>query len=263
MTRPRLTLLTVAVLALALTQADCRRRPPDDEKPPPPPPEFALDHFKVYEVERQEVEFKVLLSDQLGAKPAVLVALTHFANPTRKRHPGAEVGIKDVNAHLTWYLLNQEEPEPRRTVRFRNQFGQSSVDIRDPRFLLVPTQKVSHQGSAFPEKLDHYKCYDVTQINTVPPPPPLVLGDQFGTEDNVQVGPPRLFCIPAKKEREGHETRPIVNEKDHLAVYEIVPQPQEREIKTLDQFGEWALRVTRSVWLAVPTEKQVVVAHDN
>ncbi len=232
-------------------------------KKPGPSPE--LEHFKVYEVEKVEVDFRVRLTDQLDDDPkeANLEALSHFANPTRKVHAGVQVGIKDNNRHLNWYAITQQQPEPRRTIRYLNQFGQHSVDIGNPRFLLVPSQKTSDEGSVFPESLDHYKCYEVIQVNTAPVPPVVTLGDQFGSEQNVQVGKPRFFCFPVMKERVGAGSHDIVNADDHLAVYEIPPKAHQLEIKARDQFGKRALKVIRSVLLAVPTEKQVVVTHEN
>lgn len=226
---------------------------------------WALDHFKVYEVERVAATFKVRLSDQLNLPlhDATVGALTMFANPTRKTHGGTQVGIKDANAHFDWYVLTQSQAEPRRTIRFRNQFGQHSVDIKAPRFLLVPAQKTSDAGSAFPETLDHYECYEIIKVNTVPPPPVVGLRDQFGSEPQVQVGKPRFFCTPVRKVREGHPPVGVKNAKDHLAVYELPPKPHAVTIKTRDQFGSRALKVIRSVMLAVPTEKQAAVAHSN
>jgi len=225
----------------------------------------ALDHFKIYEVQKVAVSFKVKLSDQLNLPlhDVKLEALTMFANPTRKKHGNVGVGIQDKNAHLTWYALTQPQVEPRRTVRFRNQFGQHSVDIKTPRFLLVPAQKTSDAGSAFPETLDHYKCYEVIQVNTAPALPVVALQDQFGAKPAVQVGKPRFFCTPVRKVREGHPPVGIKNAKDHLAVYDLPPQQNATAIKTKDQFGNRELKVIRSVLLAVPTEKQAVVAHPN
>jgi hypothetical protein len=231
-------------------------------KKPSPLPE--LDHFKVYEVEKVEVDFRVRLTDQLDTAPkeSNLEALSHFANPSRKVHAGDQVGVKNPNRHLNWYALTQQQPEPRRTIRYLNQFGQHSVDIQDPRFLLVPAQKTSDDGSVFPKSLDHYKCYEVIEVNTAPAPPVVTLGDQFGSEQNVQVGKPRYFCLPVMKEREGERPHEIVNADDHLAVYDIPPEAHQLEIKVRDQFDERALKVIRSVLLAVPTEKQVVVTHE-
>lgn len=222
-----------------------------------------LDHFQIYSVKSVPAPFEVGLLDQFGPafKPGKLQAITFFANPTRKVAGNTTVGISDANAHLTWYTLLQAQPEPVRTVRFKNQFGQHSVDIKDPRALLVPTQKTSHAGSEFPRSLDHYKCYRVVKVNTAPPPPKVTLGDQFGTRQNVQVGPPALFCTPAWKERKGEKPTALFDEKDHLAIYKLPAAPKPLGIKTKDQFGEHQLNVLSSVMLAVPTEKQVAVPH--
>jgi hypothetical protein len=224
----------------------------------------ALDHFQVYLVRTVDAKFEVALTDQFAPAPkkGVVGKITHFANATRKVHGHTQVGIEDPNAHLTWYALKQPQAEPRRTVRFRNQFGQSSVDIRDPRFLLVPTHKTSHPGSEFPKTLDHYKCYRVVRINTVPPPPLVKLGDQFGSR-SAQVGKPVLFCTPVQKQRRDEHPPKLLDEKTHLAIYALPAAPRTVAIKTKDQFGEHELRVLRSVMLAVPTEKQAVVAHPN
>lgn len=221
-----------------------------------------LDHFRAYDVKPVPVSFRVQLSDQLDPAPkdAELDALVLFANPSRKVHGATSVGVKDGDRHFTWYALKQAQPEPRRTVRFRNQFGQHSVDIRDPRFLLVPAEKTSDPGSEFPKTLDHYKCYEIVTVNTAPALPVVTLGDQFDTA-SLQVGAPNLFCTPVKKVREGEPPVGIQNAKDHLAVYDLPPKPVARDIKALDQFGDHELVVTQSVLLVVPTEKQVVVAH--
>ena len=235
-----------------------------EKMPPRELPE--LDHFKVYEVEQVPVGFLVRLTDQFDTAPkeANLDTLTHFANPTRKVHTaGAQGGIKDTNRHLNWYTIRQEQPEPRRTIRFINQFGQHSVVIRNPRYLLVPAQKTLVEGSVFPDSLDHYKCYEVIRVDLVPDLPVVTLGDQFGSEQNVQVRGPRYFCLPVRKERDGEPPHHIVNAKDHLAIYDIPPRPHQRTIEVLDQFGVRLLVVSRSVMLAVPTEKQAVVTHGN
>ncbi len=224
-----------------------------------------MDHFRVYLVQEVPVQEQVRLTDQFdpNAKEARLEALTHFANPSRKVAPAGDEGIKDGNRHLNWYRLNQQVPEPRRTIRFRNQFGQHSVDTRDPRFLAVPAQKTSDRNSSFPDSLDHYKCYGIININTAPPLPVVTVGDQFNSQANVQVGDPRLFCLPVRKEREGESPQGIKNSDDHFAVYDMPPQADPRTIQTRDQFRQRPLQVIRSVWLAVPTEKQAVVAHNN
>jgi hypothetical protein len=224
----------------------------------------SLEHFHVYQVQKVDVPFAVALTDQFdpAAKDGKIETITHFANPARKSHGGGQFGVNHPERHLTFYTLKQGQAEPRRTVRFRNQFGQHSVDVRDPVFLLVPTQKTS-AGNAFPDSLDHYKCYEIVTVNTAPPLPVVTIGDQFGLRQNVQVGKPRFFCPPVEKEVAGQPPKPIQNGVDHLAVYDLPPQAQTVTIETKDQFGGHALDVLESVLLIVPTEKQVVVAHQN
>lgn len=243
---------TPAVAAVALL--GCRTAPG--------PAPAKLDHFLVYEVERVEAGHEVRVSDQfnLPLAPAVLEIQTHFANPARKHHAGGSAGIVDTDHHLSWYTLREQQP--RRTVRFRNQFGQHSVDTGPSAFFLVPTQKTSHPGSEFPRDLDHYRCYRVVRVNTAPALPVVQVGDQFETVGGLQVGPPVLFCNPARKVREGEPPVGVQNADDHLAVYSLPPATVERGIAVRDQFGDRDLRVRRRVLLAVPTEKQVFVTHD-
>ena len=249
MTLPRVGSCVLAI-ALALAATGCT-------------PTLTVQHFRIYDVQSVPFEAHVRLTDQLdpAAKDAKLTVLTHFANPSRKVHSGHTAGVDRPDEHFDVYALDQPQPEPRRTVRFRNQFGQHSVDIREPLSLLVPAQKTSHPGSSFPDDLDHYKCYRIVAINTAPSLPVVTLGDQFGSHSGVQVKDPVLFCIPVKKEREGEPPKEIIKSFDHLAIYDLPPMAVPQQITTRDQFGDRPLSVLRSVMLAVPTEKQVVVAH--
>lgn len=218
-------------------------------------------HFALYKVEPREVDFQAALKGQfdLAPKQVHLLEITHFANPAEKQHGGTVAKIRDRNAHLTWYDIEQANPEVLRTVRFKNQFGQHSVRIKAPRSLLVPTEKTSDPGSVFPESLDHYKCYEVINAPTVPNLPVVTLADQFGTKPSLQVGPPRFFCLPVSKQLPGAAPEAIKNKQNHLAIYELPPQPKDVTISSRDQFGNQDLIVDRLVFLAVPTTKQAVV----
>lgn len=248
--------IALAVAALAFAAVTALLAPP----PAAGAAAARLDHFLVYEVKRVEAQHKVELSDQfnLPLAPAVLEWQTHFANPTRKVHAGGSAGIVDTDHHLSWYTA--PAPQPRRTVRFRNQFGQHSVDTGASAFLLVPTQKTSDRGSEFPKDLDHYRCYRVVKVNVAPTLPAVRLRDQFGPS-SAQVGGPVLFCNPSRKVREGERPVGVQNADDHLAVYRLPPRAVEKRIRVRDQFGDRTLRTTRRVYLAVPSEKQAVATH--
>ncbi|MDX1503958.1 MAG: hypothetical protein R3325_16485 [Thermoanaerobaculia bacterium] len=244
-----------AAIALALAVAGCTTSPAI--------PTFEIDHFRFYEVEPQPAEAEVALKGQFDDDfvRARVERVTHFGNPSRKVHAAHETGVKRPDDHFTWYTIDQQREEPRRTIRFRNQFGQYSVDTRKARALLVPTQKTSHAGSAFPDRLDHYKCYQVIRLNTAPATPALLLGDQFGSQQGVAIIGPRFFCVPVVKRHPGHETRPLFDEETHYAVYLATQQPRPVEITTRDQFGERELSVLETAFFAVPTIKQVFVEH--
>ncbi|NIP95324.1 MAG: hypothetical protein GWO24_18520 [Akkermansiaceae bacterium] len=85
----------------------------------------------------------------------------------------------------------------------------------------------------------HYDCYRVVMA---PPPPvmPIVdLSDQFGFHELTEVLEARYLCAPAEKTREDGTVYPIVETvdgRDHLACYEVLPDPWVEQITTRDQF---------------------------
>ncbi len=221
-----------------------------------------LQHYTIYKVEPAQAGFQAAVTGQFdtGPKQVQLLRFSHFANPASKQIPGAApTRIWQPNAHLNWYDIEQSEPEPLRTVRFKNQFGDHSVRIKDPRALLVPAEKTSDPDSAFDKNLDHYKCYALEAIFSGPDLPAVTLKDQFGTEQSVPIRKPAYFCVPVSKQLPTGALEKIKNAKNHLAIYALEPRPRDRDISTLDQFGDASLAIERLVYLAVPTEKRAVV----
>jgi hypothetical protein len=210
--------------------------------------EFRLDHFKVYQVKEQEAGIRVELAGQFDREPkaAVLTRLTHFANPVSKNHEG----IRDKNAHLTWYELEEKEGDSERDLVVRNQFGQQNFTIGRAVAFLAPALKRERE-SVFPWGLDHFKCYEVLDAPSFGNE--VLLEDQFGT-DQVAVWQARLFCVPAEK-RIGERRYPIKNERDHLTFYEITPHEKVEERWVEDQFGRRSLVTLKSTLLGVPTLK--------
>jgi hypothetical protein len=211
--------------------------------------DFRLDHFKVYVVKETPVEHVVAFKGQFDREPTkvALRAITNFANPVSKNGEG----ILDKNAHLTWYLFKTERENPKRVVLFENQFGRQKVIIGQPRWLLVPTQKLE-EGSEFPRRLDHYVGYEVLEGKSIGKA--VSLEDQFGAEKESAVRLPKVFCVPVEKTH-GDRVSKIINERNHLAVYDITPREHEVRIKTKDQFDDRIVAVLKSVWLCVPSAK--------
>lgn len=219
-----------------------------------------LDHFKAYElVEPQQILGGVELTDQFAseAKSADLHYLTHFATPVAKEHAGRTIGIFHEHHHLSWYQIGQEQGEPRREIQFTNQFGANTVVIGEPRLLLTPARKLSDPDSQPPERLDHYKCYEVLEVGNAPEGVLVNLDDQFGLVTDVFLGPPKFFCPPALKSAPGHaNTGSFHNEDKHLVVYELPSVPAaQQDARVKDQFREWPIAWEQAVYLAVPSTK--------
>ncbi len=207
-----------------------------------------LDYFKFYDVANQGAGYVVGLQGQFDRSPEKVQCtyLNLFANPASKNGEA----IVDKNAHLNWYDLYDPTPDPTRVVAYENQFGQAKMYIGRAYSLLVPAQKME-KGSAFPEKLDHYKVYQVLQGE------PIVQGvtleDQFGKSET-KVYDPVFFAVPVKKWYEG-QTYGIHNEKAHLVMYRIYPESVQKTIMVRDQFARRYEQVFRSVLLAAPSVK--------
>lgn len=245
MRTPRL--VTLALAALLLVPAGAASA----QVVPP------LDHFLVYEHAPFPAGFAVALQGQFDNFPqqANLPQHTHFANPVKKTHSGSTSPIADPWRHLVWYRILSSASEPIRTVRYRNQFGLASVRIQSPVFLVVPAEKLSHAGgSQPPTNADHYKCYQIVALGSVPPTPIVTLSDQFQTRSGVGVFSPRYFCVPVRKTHAG-TVFPINNPREHLVVYDLSPWTFQRQVITRDQFLVSDFVTQRAVWLAVPTEK--------
>ena len=209
-----------------------------------------LDHFKFYDVANQRVGVRVRLQGQFDKEPEVceLTYVNLFANPVSKNGEA----IYDKNAHLTWYDLYDPAPDPVRSVVVENQFAKKQpIYTGRACALLVPTHKVE-KGSAFPERLDHFKVYQVLRGRDVEPK--VKLKDQFGS-DNPEVYTPSFFAVPVTKWADKNVFK-IQNERAHLLLYRIDPGPVDKTILTADQFGKRHLRVFRSVLLGVPSLKK-------
>ena len=208
--------------------------------------------------------------------------LLNFCNPVEKRHLGTTT-ITNPDAHYKVYdIIDLSVPPlpPRpRTVTVSNQFGTTTLFAVLPIALVVPTQKVSVNGTStglgFPTGVDHFKCWGIPDPLDFPgfgfPPRPnpgvfVDLTDQFHTEPNVLVGDVLVFCNPVVKTRldlpvtdPGYVT-PILNPLDHLVCYLISGAPFPTVLSTHNQFFPLGgppeiVGVTDPALLCVPTKK--------
>lgn len=214
--------------------------------------EFRLDHFLIYGLENQQlVKESVTLEGQFDEREpvkAMLTRLVKFANPVMKDR----CDILDKNAHMTGYSLYQRVSEPKRFVKLDNQFGKGQeIIISDAVAMWAPARKYE-SGIRFPEKLDHYKVYQIVDMKPIQKE--VQLKDQFDSR-MAKVIIPVAFAVPVEKVHEG-KTFSIYNKDTHLTIYAISPSKDiPKIIKARDQFDSYLLRIGRSHRLAVPSRK--------
>lgn len=210
--------------------------------------ELKLDYFNFYDAANQSAGYIVGLQGQFDRTPekAQLTYLNLFANPVSKNGEP----MFDKNAHFTWYDLYDPSPDPVREVTLENQFGKQRVYTGRAYALLVPAQKME-KGSVFPERLDHYKIYQILQGEPVNKE--VKLEDQFGAMEG-RVYYPMFLAAPVKKWYEG-QTFGIHNEKAHILMYRIYPKMLEKTVAVRDQFSRRYLHLFRSVLLGAPSVK--------
>ncbi len=286
----RFTIGTIAGL-LFLCGAAVQAQPPGT----PPSPEQAAEtgplrsgDFKVYDIKgiptSHEVTLKTRFNDQpLAATLFQLAALAQpvwVDDPTEQPvapSPGAadanaidgavtsapnsgEVEVDDGCTNLTWYRLEQAEPEPPRYVEVENRFGVQRLTLRKPRFLLAPARPCGFAAASATEgnsQLDHFKGYEVTDcrpVNRV-----VSLLDPSGIcESHVPVLKPRYVALPVEKTHDGNVTE-ITDPDRCLAFYEI--QSTSEPLVTVgieDQFAQCDVCLRKAVLLGTPSRVTLI-----
>ena len=193
-----------------------------------------------------------------------------FMDPVNKwplSPPGDPELIRDPDLHYRWYTTGLQS-QGTRIVKVTNQFAdQEPWEIRNqPEFLLAPASKILGPGEPGPPPPgQHYDCYQV--LFGSPAFAVVDLNDQFGPHFPTDVLDPRYLCAPAEKTTEGGMVYPIfeaADGRDHLACYEVLPEPWMEQISTRDQFTGPAPDIDIVVeerMLCVPSVKIYEKAH--
>ncbi len=214
----------------------------------------SLDHFQCYAVRRQSFRRPgVELVDAQGASTVDVSQPRRICTPADKN--GEDPSAPTDLDHLIAYRIRQRTPAfaPVSQVVV-NQFGSTTVTIRRPEMLLVPSRKdlaTTPPTPAVPT-LDHFKCYRVKGPRT--PVSNVQLVDQFGTR-KVNVIRPRRLCLAADKNGEG-----ISGPGSSLLCYEVRLAAGSRSFRpgamffTNNQFGPDTLQTFRPRELCVPSD---------
>ncbi len=222
----------------------------------PERPGFDLDHFKCYPAQAEErVRERVGLADQFDVGEATVIETKRFCNAVEKTHDGIVTAIQNDDAHLEMLTIEAEGKTPA-VVSVTNQFGENQkLEVGEAAFIAVPSKKIIPGDHPFPERLDHFKCYEVTGEGE---DVGVALRDQFGFEPNVVALGPTLLCNPTKKEHDGVMT-PIQNARDHLVCYELTSTDQIFDFTLMtNQFGERGLQLDPADLLCLPSKKRVI-----
>ena len=220
-----------------------------------------IDHYKVYNVADDDPigVSNVNVSDQFGSSLLALQGVNFLANPVAKQIapgiPNFPGQLFYPDEHLNWYFISPQEPQPPRSIRVDNQFGEQSVDLGDAIFVLLPAIKDNEISNGGIILNQHFKCY---QAAGAPPGVTVNLQDQFGVMNGVEVGPPSIFCNPAEKTPSGDPgtpSGPPIYPGEHLTCYDT-PMPVAPTAHTfVDQFAPHSGQVFDVQWLCVPSYK--------
>jgi uncharacterized repeat protein (TIGR02543 family) len=100
-----------------------------------------LNHFLVYDAYGPVVNDEAILSDQFIQDEVVVVYQPYLlANPVQKTVDAEVTEIEDTNEH--WVLYDIEGPSIDKNIQIDNQFGPQTLDLLQPEYLAVPSQKI-------------------------------------------------------------------------------------------------------------------------
>jgi hypothetical protein len=100
-----------------------------------------LNHFLVYDAYGPVVDDEVVLTDQfIRDEVAVVYQPYLFANPVQKTVGTEVTDIEDPDEH--WVLYDIEGSSIDKKIQIDNQFGPQTLDLLQPEYLAVPSQKI-------------------------------------------------------------------------------------------------------------------------
>jgi hypothetical protein len=239
-----------------------------------------LDHFRCYATSGKSVRDVASLQDAFdvadqSSDTVKVLDPRLFCNPARKIHEdGSGPGISNLDGHLTGYTISPVYPEdgwggaPALVVA-HNQFAMDQeLKLGSPRYLLVPSQKVSVDGGTptagggVPEGLDHLKCYDVTPRDRLGES--VQVWDQFDSGNSpidARVIEAKYVCTPTRKihhDFEHNTVTGIENAAGSLVCYSVEAARHLRDVVVNNQFGDGQELTTKQTsFLCVPSVLRV------
>jgi len=156
--------------------------------------------------------------------------------------------------HFACYEAHAD-PAPILGIQLTDQFGPSTVDLRELRRLCAPVDKEGEDPTA-PQDPEHLAGYTIKQ--TIPAPvtvPGQVIVNQFGTF-TVDVKKAQYLLVPTAKSRSGAPAPLVDPQVDHFKCYKVTKGKFSRDgVATIDQFQTLNLSVRKPLRLCAPVDK--------
>ncbi len=214
-----------------------------------------LDHFQCYRARTSGFDDRsVTLSDQFGSRTATVRKAIDLCAPADKNEE--DPTAPESPDYLTTYRISAGSFQQINGIPVTNQFGETILNIRSPKILMVPTAASQDAPPSSPDGafLNHFTCYDVRVTNgTVPPAPgPVSVVTPFETVTVTPRKPMRL-CVKTSKNGE-----PLVDSRpENLLCYKaksgggLKPAPT---VFLANQFGPQTQRLGQRREICIPTD---------
>ena len=213
-----------------------------------------VNHFQCHALRNAPFQRRsVTLTDVFGTRTSEVLRATDMCAPADKN--GEDPDALGSASYLAAYQL-KEGPFARISgQQVTNQFGSITLDIRQPRSLLVPSS-FSDSGppsSTSGEFLSHFACYDVRVTNGTARFQPRTVSVQTDFEDvDVLVRRPSQLCVPASK---NGETPGAPGFPESLLCYQAkVPGAFSLPAFFSNQFGQQTSTLRQRRHFCVPSE---------
>jgi hypothetical protein len=207
-----------------------------------------IDHYKCYDAQTKKgttfIKQSVTLADAFRTVATNAERPVSLCNPVDKNGEG----VDDPSAHLECYKLT-DRPFTTRFVAIHNQFGNLTLEVKNPATLCVPSEK---NGVSSTLRINHFACYAAHTKAGTPTfqKQNVTLADQYRSI-TARVEGPAQFCNPVDKNGEG-----ILIPTNKLACYtlsDVKPALAARDAQTHNQFGSETLTVNKERVLCVPS----------
>lgn len=163
-----------------------------------------VNHFQCHALRNAPFQRRsVTLTDVFGTRTAEVLRATDLCAPADKN--GEDPDAPGSANYLATYQLKQGSFARISGRQVTNQFGSITLDIRQPRSLLVPSSFGDSGPPSSPdaEFLSHFACYDVRVASGTPRFQPRTVSVKSEFEDiDLVVRRPTQLCVPASKNGE-------------------------------------------------------------